>query len=172
MKILIAVEDKVFGKALADFVIDHKWPEDTMFKIIHVEEPLSFARSHDGLSKGEFESYLEERRRCGKSLVMGIGTALRMNFPSANVEEVVLEGHPKEVILDTAAEWKAELIVMGSHGKRGLERLLLGSVSQAVLAHGSCSVAIIRIPAQLTGDEEKESETNKKHSSLRSVILV
>ncbi|MBI4469836.1 MAG: universal stress protein, partial [Acidobacteria bacterium] len=60
------------------------------------------------------------------------------------VETSVLEGHPKHVIAEEAEKWGADLIIMGSHGYRGLKRLWLGSVSHAVAAHAHCSVEIVR----------------------------
>ena len=54
---------------------------------------------------------------------------------------------PKELILSEAAEWDANLIVVGSHGRRGVNRLLLGSVSEAVALHANCSVEIVRRPS-------------------------
>ena len=44
--------------------------------------------------------------------------------------------------------WKADLIVVGSHGYPTWERLLLGSVSQAVVSHAKCSVEVVRLPEQ------------------------
>jgi len=54
----------------------------------------------------------------------------------------VLLDTPKAIILDEAARWGADLIVFGSHGHRGLDRLL-GSVSEAVAMHAGCSVEVI-----------------------------
>jgi nucleotide-binding universal stress UspA family protein len=51
---------------------------------------------------------------------------------------------PKELILEEAHKWGADLIVVGSHGRRGINRFLLGSVSEAVASHAHCSVEIIR----------------------------
>jgi nucleotide-binding universal stress UspA family protein len=51
---------------------------------------------------------------------------------------------PKQLILKEAEDWGANLIVVGSHGLRGLTRLLLGSVSETVAAHAPCSVEVIR----------------------------
>ncbi|HTZ49653.1 MAG TPA: universal stress protein, partial [Verrucomicrobiae bacterium] len=42
-------------------------------------------------------------------------------------------------------DWKADLIVMGSHGRRGFDRLILGSVSESVALHATCSVELVRI---------------------------
>jgi len=53
-------------------------------------------------------------------------------------------GDPKEVILDQAKNWDADLIVVGSHGYHGIDRLMLGSVSEAVAIHADCSVEVIR----------------------------
>jgi nucleotide-binding universal stress UspA family protein len=53
-------------------------------------------------------------------------------------------GEPRGVILDTAKDWRADLIVVGSHGKRGLDRFLLGSVSESVAIHATCSVQVVR----------------------------
>jgi nucleotide-binding universal stress UspA family protein len=44
-------------------------------------------------------------------------------------------GEPRAVIVDYAAHWKADLIFVGSHGREGLVRLLLGSVAEEVLRH-------------------------------------
>ena len=49
-----------------------------------------------------------------------------------------------KVILEDAKSWGAGLIVLGSHGRHGLERILLGSVAEAVAAHAHCSVQVVR----------------------------
>ncbi|PWI58718.1 universal stress protein [Sulfoacidibacillus thermotolerans] len=53
-------------------------------------------------------------------------------------------GVPADVILDTANKLHAELIVLGAHNKGALERLLLGSVSEAVTRRAHCSVLVVR----------------------------
>jgi nucleotide-binding universal stress UspA family protein len=56
---------------------------------------------------------------------------------------VVLSGNVKEVILEEARKWDADLIVVGSHGRRGFKRFLLGSVSEAVVMNAHCSVVVV-----------------------------
>lgn len=69
----------------------------------------------------------------------------------AAVSTEVLFGSPDSRIVETAEEWNADLIVVGSHGYSRWERLLLGSVSDSVVHHAPCSVLVIRLP------DEKQS---------------
>jgi nucleotide-binding universal stress UspA family protein len=62
---------------------------------------------------------------------------------SVRVSGEVLAGPPREVILDEAERWKADLVVMGSHGYGSWRRFMLGSVSQAVVSHAKCSVEVV-----------------------------
>jgi nucleotide-binding universal stress UspA family protein len=68
---------------------------------------------------------------------------LRIAGPLA-ISTEILNGVAKDVIVGEAERWGAELIVMGSHGYRGLKKLWFGSVSQAVALHAPCSVEIVR----------------------------
>lgn len=60
------------------------------------------------------------------------------------VTPFVLVGEPFDLLLDKAEEEKVNLIVVGSHGKKGVERLLLGSVSEKVARKAPCSVLVVR----------------------------
>lgn len=53
-------------------------------------------------------------------------------------------GDPRTGILDLATAWPSDLIVLGSHGRRGWDRLLMGSVAESVAVHAHCSVEVIR----------------------------
>lgn len=57
---------------------------------------------------------------------------------------IMRTGDPRDLIVDTAAEIGADLIVMGTHGRRGVTRALLGSVAEGVLRHATCPVLTIR----------------------------
>jgi nucleotide-binding universal stress UspA family protein len=56
----------------------------------------------------------------------------------------LLSGKPKEAILEEAQNWAADLIVVGSHGRRGVKRFFLGRVSEAVAMNAHCSVVVVR----------------------------
>lgn len=158
MKVLIAVEDKKFTDAISEFLVQHqKWSADTQFKIIHVVEPL-YMGSIPGYSNDVLNSFMEERLSAGRSLTLSIGTDLRTKYPKAQIIEEVLKGRPKEVIVETARTWQADLIVVGSHGRSGISSFLLGSVSMSVLSAAPCSVMIVKLSPEQLKDTQKEKE--------------
>ena len=57
---------------------------------------------------------------------------------------LVVSGDPREVITDEAKRLHADLIVMGTHGRRGLTRALMGSVAESVARTAHCSVLVVR----------------------------
>lgn len=60
------------------------------------------------------------------------------------VETLTLKGEPYEVIINTAEQKNAGLIVVGSHGRTGIEKLLMGSVTERVIGHAACAVLVAR----------------------------
>lgn len=66
--------------------------------------------------------------------------------PTLAVERIVAEGDPASEILRVAEERHVDLIVMGTHGRRGLGRALMGSVAEHVVRRSSCPVLTIRTP--------------------------
>lgn len=100
-------------------------------------------------------------KRCGSNLaVISVASSdSEISSASANVkkvtdasenesiktEPIVTRGTPYEVITATAKKKKADLIVMGSHGRKGFERLLMGSVTERVIGHSEAAVLVVRI---------------------------
>ena len=71
---------------------------------------------------------------------------LRPDDPNLGVVHFLLEGDPAEVILDAAGRHEADLIVLGTHGRSGVGRLLLGSVAEQVLRRATCPVLTVKAP--------------------------
>jgi nucleotide-binding universal stress UspA family protein len=66
---------------------------------------------------------------------------------------VLLEGDPASEIVDFARDASIDLIVMGTHGRTGLERLLMGSVAEKVMRDAPCSVLVVKLPKGVTSAE-------------------
>ncbi|MBN1279555.1 MAG: universal stress protein, partial [Chlorobiaceae bacterium] len=71
------------------------------------------------------------------------------------VESSVEIGNPAEMILEKASELDVNLIIMGSHGKKGLSRLIMGSVAETVVRKADCPVLIVK-------NDEKEFIEDQK----------
>ena len=67
-------------------------------------------------------------------------------YAPMKLEPLLRTGDPRDLIVQTAKEVDADLIVMGTHGRRGVSRALLGSVAEGVLRHAHCPVLTIRRP--------------------------
>lgn len=148
MKVLIPVEDKQFASLITEFVCNHVWPGDVEFRLLNVFESVLLQEVVSPLAMQQLEEATELSQSLGRSLMMDVGTQLRLKFPPCKIEELLKEGDPKYVILDMIKNWKPDFVIMGSHGKGSLERFFLGSVSLAVLSHAPCSVVIIKIPSE------------------------
>jgi nucleotide-binding universal stress UspA family protein len=88
---------------------------------------------------------VEERAAARKQL-----EGVRPDDPSVRVEHRLEEGDPVTAILAVAAEVSCDLIAMGTHGRSGLDRLLMGSVAEMVLRQAPCPVLTVRTPAALS----------------------
>lgn len=71
---------------------------------------------------------------------------IRPANPNIPVRHVFLEGDPAAEIVRYAREAEVDRIVMGTHGRTGTERLLMGSVAEKVLRDAPCSVLVVKLP--------------------------
>jgi hypothetical protein len=71
---------------------------------------------------------------------------LRQRESNVAIHQQIRHGSPAEKIVLQAAEIKADLIILGTHGRTGLARLLAGSVAEAVLRTARCPVVAVKIP--------------------------
>ena len=69
------------------------------------------------------------------------GIAERENI---HMEGIAVKGEPYEAIIETSKQKHADLIIMGGHGRTGLERLLMGSVTERVIGHSEVAVLVVK----------------------------
>ena len=140
MRILLAVDDSKFSEAAAQAVIARYRVQGLEVRVFHAAEPPTL------FTAPEMAEYIppEESAQQAKALVAKTANALRSAGISVTTD--IVRGDPKTLIIENAEAWGADLIVLGSHGRRGLKRFLLGSVSETVMRHAHCSVEIVRLP--------------------------
>jgi nucleotide-binding universal stress UspA family protein len=140
MKILLAIDDSKFSEAAVKGVIArHKQP-GLEVRVLHAAEPAML------FTAPEMAEYIPPKESAEEANALVAKAAAELRSAGINVTTAITRGDPKPVILDDAKAWGADLIVVGSHGRKGLERFLVGSVSGAVLHHAHCSVEIVRLP--------------------------
>jgi nucleotide-binding universal stress UspA family protein len=71
-------------------------------------------------------------------------TAVKLEILGLSIETRVRQGDPRREILAEAQDWAADLIIVGSHGRTGTQRWLVGSVAEHVVRHAPCSVEVVR----------------------------
>lgn len=143
MKTLLAIDDSKFSEAAEKALSGQFRPEDTEVRVLHVVEPIVVLEPPQ-MSPGYYPE-LEDQLPRAREVVDRVAKTL--SAAGFRVTTSVKTGDARSVILEEAAEWHADLIILGSHGRKGLGRFFLGSVSEAVARHARCSVQIVRIPA-------------------------
>ena len=145
MKILLPVDGSEFSRAAVQSVISLYRPEVVQVLVLRIVEPRIYSVPPQ-MSAGyapELEEVLKEDLQRARESVTQIGDMLRSAH--FNVDTRVVEAEARNGILDVAAEWRADLIILGSHGRKGLERFMMGSVAESVARHADCSVQIVRL---------------------------
>jgi nucleotide-binding universal stress UspA family protein len=142
MKILAAICDSDYGKAVIEFIAAHNWPDGSEFKLVSVIEPVEKQR---GNTDEDRRAVFDAEKTSSEKLLSQMKIDLLEKRPQACVTNEVLVGSASREIVKCAEACQPAMIVMGSHGRRGLERLLLGSVSFYVASHAACAVSIIRL---------------------------
>ncbi|MFB6084468.1 MAG: universal stress protein [Halorientalis sp.] len=142
------------GSAEMERVVDHAATlaarDDAVIHALYVVDAATFASlpmetSWEGIS----ELLYEEGTAALNELERIVGDR-------AAVERTVAEGKPSETILDHADEADCDLIVMGTHGRGGLDRLLLGSVAERVVRRSPIPVMTVRVGEPPVADREPE----------------
>jgi nucleotide-binding universal stress UspA family protein len=140
MKIVLAVDHSKYSEAAVQALIKQVRPENTEVAVLHVME-VSLG---DFESREHFEKIRGARLQQARELVERFESKLKQAGYAA--QPVVEEGDAKTAIIGFAEKWKPDVIFVGSHGRRAFRRLTLGSVTEAVARHASCSVEIVRAP--------------------------
>ncbi|WP_343674983.1 universal stress protein [Paraburkholderia heleia] len=105
------------------------------------------------------DAYIEEGRmiradadaHMAQQGVKGSSRSVEVEFPAEDVAQCIQQA---------AADWHADLIVMGTHGRRGVRRLMLGSVAERVLRCARCPVLLVPAAHAAASDQDKQAKRN------------
>jgi len=149
MKILLPLDGAPCSTTAIDAVMTQFRPANTEVRLLHVVEwpkaiPMYLALGEGSTAGADLLASRDRAFHEGEALLARAGQ--RLQQAGFNTSQLVVPGEARETIIAAAADWHPDLIVIGSHGWTGLDRVLLGSVSDSVVRRASCSVEVVREP--------------------------
>lgn len=146
MKILLATDGSDFSFAAARKcceLIDLK--KDSTVRIISVIENITLVEPF-GTSDNYYIMAQKAARAAAEEIVTDTKAAMlkKLGDTEVDIQAEAISGKPNETIIEQAEQWGADLVVVGSQGRGFWGRMLLGSVSNAVVRHAPCSVLVVR----------------------------
>lgn len=150
LKILLATDGSECSEIATLSVANRPWPPGSEIEIVSVRDLLVLENQTTAASpcpvypETLLTEILDDARNRAKEAVVKAQEALTSK--GLKICQSIPVGDPRASVLDEASAWGADLIVLGSHGRHGFDRMLLGSVSESVALHARCSVEVIRAP--------------------------
>ena len=144
VRLLIGVDGSADSNAAVEAVCNRSWPRGTEAGLVAVVDtvmPIASDSSEPAAMKWievADESNWNQVREFFEPAVQ------RVRSFGLHGEVLIRRGNPADEILEEALTWGADCVFVGARGTRGIDRLLLGSVSSAVSARAHCSVEVVR----------------------------
>lgn len=111
--------------------------------VVHAYEPPNVVQA-EAVTPGIYEEWDQGvRASVIKKVDLLVNEAQKAGVDTTRIVEA---GNPYEAIVKTAEDYEADLIIMGTHGRKGLSRIFLGSVASRVVATATCAVLTVRLP--------------------------
>jgi len=145
MKILLAIDGTKFSDAAIQAITKTIVADHSQVLILQALEPILYSAPPQ-MAPGYAPEMAQKREEQMKEAKASVAAAARtLQAAGFGVATRVVEADARNAILDVAEESNADLIVLGSHGRRGIQKFLIGSVAESVARHARCSVLIVRL---------------------------
>ena len=136
-KIMVATDFSPLSEKAIDYAVMTAKQFGATILLIHVLEPFPISTT-DALM---FVDNSEAVREVAEAMIVNLREIL--NEKGVTVETGLIQGAPASEIVIKASQEEVDLIVMGTHGRKGVEHLLLGSVAEKVIRTAKCPVMIV-----------------------------
>jgi len=137
-RVLVPIDGSPHSRRALEFAVE-EWPDAT-FLLLSVVDPVD-ARSTRGFFPTENEEWVREAKADARELI----DDYRSSVPEGTHTDARVEvGRPAQTIVEVAEEGDVDHVVMGSHGRKGVQRVLLGSVTESVARNAPVPVTIVR----------------------------
>lgn len=146
MRVLLPTDGSDHAEAAIAMMAESPWPQGSVFKVISIPEYPVLIGEFPYYAPEQISTLVQQTLEHAKRAVSSGAEKLAQSRLNASREVREPRNTPAHGILSAAEDWNADLIVLGSHGRRGFDRLILGSVSETVAMHANCSVEVVRMP--------------------------
>jgi nucleotide-binding universal stress UspA family protein len=143
VRILIGVDRSEDSNAAVDAVCRRSWPTGTEVALLSVVDTVMAVSAVGEPSLVKWIEVADEEN-WEQVRELFAPDAQKLRDAGLHVEVLIRRGSPADQILEESDTWGADCIFLGAKGTRGIERLMLGSVSSAVAARANCSVEVVR----------------------------
>ncbi|MDB5924586.1 MAG: hypothetical protein JWN13_3522 [Betaproteobacteria bacterium] len=136
-------------------------PLGAHIRLLNVVDELSVVPAVDAYALVDLVSLIAALKEGGQKVLDEAATLTARSGVEAEKAQLESHGaHVSHVIVEDANQWRADLICMGTHGRRGLNRLLLGSDAERVLREATVPVLLVR------GQDTKQPAENTRRSRV------
>lgn len=144
VRIVVGTDGSPDAEAAIEAVALRSWPAGSQVRIVSVLDTVMSVTPDS--SQPSVVKWVEVEDEEEWDWVRSVfePSAERLRKAGLNASVVLRKGNPESVLVEEAEEWGAHSVFLGAKGMRGVDRLLLGSVSAAVAARANCSVEIVR----------------------------
>jgi nucleotide-binding universal stress UspA family protein len=141
-RIVIAIDQGAISERAMDVGADLAKALGAQIALVHVVDPKLASAPEGGFPPSVL---LDNLRQEGWQLLKAASLRIGGDTP---LWEYLQEGSPSQEIIKAAVEWKADLIVLGTHGRSGIPRMFLGSTAEGVVRHSQIPVLTVRAASQ------------------------
>ncbi len=145
-RILVALDDSGFSDHVVGRIASRPWPKGSEVLCVTAVPTLTqfFGELQDSHEISALEAQRKQMVDTAESRLADITSKMQSQLPNTSISYQILDGDPREAVVETGKQWEASLIVTGSKGKNWMDRVLIGSVSEAIAEWSDSSVEIVK----------------------------
>ena len=145
-RIMVAVDDSFMTSQVLQAAIELARSNGAQLAICHAIDETLLAQREVAMMLPNSVGKTEARMRLGaqgfvdKLAAVARGAGIEVEIKLVESEKK----HVSDMLIDAASEWQADLLVLGTHGRRGIERFFVGSVAERLVRKGETSLLLVR----------------------------
>ncbi|MGH9553352.1 MAG: universal stress protein, partial [Terriglobales bacterium] len=146
-RVLVALDDSQYSKQVVSVITSRPWADGAQFRLV-TSVPTLAQYMQEGQTQsqdvGPLKIARDDHLEAALASLESTSADVRDKVKNIEVDFKVIDGDPREAIVDEAERWGARLIITGCKGKNWIERLFVGSVSESIATWANCSVEVVK----------------------------